>query len=141
MKIVIFEIGQEEENVLNEIISAMCDTQCKIVEISPVPELSFPGLHIDLRARRVMRDDTELALTNYEYHVLCYLARHAGWVRTRQQIFEAIWHETADTGYHSVETIIYQLRHKLEANPSNPQYIHTVVGFGYKFIKASSGQL
>ena len=140
-RIIILKIEDESDEIFDKIFSTLTKDKIEVVEISSKAILSFPGLRIDLTARRVLRDDSELFLTHYEYNVLCYLARHAGWIRTRQQIFEAIWHEAADVGYHAVENIVYQLRQKIESDPSNPQYIHTVVGHGYKFIEASSRQL
>lgn len=47
MKIVIFDMSEEQEHMLNDFISSMSDADCKVIETCPVLELSFPGLHID----------------------------------------------------------------------------------------------
>lgn len=95
--------------------------------------LSFPGLEIRLNEQVVFCDGEIIPLGHYEFFTLCYLARHPGWVFTREQIYEAVWREPGEIGEAVVTNVISQLRHKLW--PENPKdgYIRTVRHSGYKF--------
>lgn len=65
--------------------------------------------------------------------VFLYLARHPGWVFTKQQIYEAVWHDPEGDCNTAITNVISQIRKKL--NPYAPKngYIKTVVNSGYKF--------
>ena len=89
-----------------------------------------------MHTRQILRDGKEVFLTRREFHLLCYLVHHAGWIRTKEQILEAIWEDALEVGHHAVETLIHQLRRKIEPDPSNPTYIYTVIGHGYRFQKS-----
>jgi DNA-binding response OmpR family regulator len=114
---------------------------CAVQEILPYdtesnqnsPTLSFPSLEIRLNEQTVSRDGVVIPLGHYEFFTLYYLARHPGWVFTREQIYEAVWRELGETGEAVVTNVISQLRHKLW--PENPKdgYIRTVRHSGYKF--------
>ena len=52
---------------------------------------------------------------------------------TKQQIYEAVWHEKANGYFHAVENTIFQIRKKIKKYSSDKNYIKTVVGYGYKF--------
>lgn len=56
-----------------------------------------------------------------------------GWVRSKEQIYEAVWTEEVVDYENSVMWCISQLRKKLEPDLDRLQYIHTVKGMGYKF--------
>ena len=55
--------------------------------------LSYPGLEIHLEHRRVFKDGQEIHLSRYEYGVLSFMAQHPGQLFTKEQIFEAVWHQ------------------------------------------------
>jgi DNA-binding response OmpR family regulator len=119
---------------------------CAVQEILPYdtesnqnsPTLSFPGLEIRLNEQIVFCDGVIIPLGHYEFFTLWYLARHPGWVFTREQIYEAVWREPGETGETVVTNVICQLRHKLW--PENPKggYIRTVRHSGYKFYVKNS---
>ena len=90
-KIIILKIDDESERLLNKILDVLSKDQYQLTEISTSCTLSFADLQIDLAAKRVIFQNIEIALTYYEYHVLCYLARHAGCILTKKQIYEAVW--------------------------------------------------
>lgn len=77
-------------------------------------------------------------MSHYEFFALCYLAKHPGWVFSKQQIYEAVWDNPDGDGNAAVTNIISQIRKKL--NPGNPMhgYIRTVVNSGYKFVEDDS---
>lgn len=95
--------------------------------------LVFKGLAIDMKTYSVHIDGVEAALTAKEFELLRFLASHPEQVFTKTQIFRNVW----DGGYieddNTVMVHIRKLRKKIEADPSNPKFIQTVWGIGYKF--------
>ena len=79
----------------------------------------------------------EIPLNRHEFDTLVYLARHLGWVQSKEQIYEAVWTEEVADYENAVMWCISQLRKKLEPDPDRLQYIHTVKGVGYKFENRS----
>ncbi len=68
-----------------------------------------------------------------EFDVLYMLYSNPGMAFTKQQIYEAVWHEKANGYFHAVENTIFQIRKKIKKYSSDKNYIKTVVGYGYKF--------
>jgi two-component system response regulator VicR len=102
----------------------------------PVAEmvlLTFGKLVIDDKAYAVYVNSKIVNLAAKEFQVLSYLAHHSGQVFTREQLFNQIWgfEEYGDTN--TVTVHIRRIREKVEENPSEPLYIKTVWGVGYKF--------
>ena len=96
-------------------------------------ELRQGDLLVDLTAKRVWRGDEWIHLTPTEFKLLVTLMRRAGQVVTPEELVSEVWGEqyTEDIGY--VRRYIWHLRKKVEPDPENPQYIHNVRGFGYRF--------
>ncbi len=99
-------------------------------ERSPI---QFPGLRIDASCYSVTVDDAEIMLTSKEFELLELLARHPNQVFTPERLFDLIWHENSLGDYRTVVVHISNLRRKIEPDPSNPKYVLTVRGAGYKF--------
>jgi two-component system response regulator VicR len=97
------------------------------------PALKVGDLEIDTALREVRVAGRRLHLKRREFDLLHYLARHAGMTLTRPQLLRAVWSEAlvgrADT--RTVDVHIHRLRERIEADPSRPQYLHTVRGLGY----------
>ena len=90
-------------------------------------------LTIDMNGHRVVRGEEEIQLSRTQFKLLATLAQHAGQTMTRAQLLDQL-HGYADTGYNrSIDAHVKNLRHKLERDSSDPQYILTVYGIGYKF--------
>lgn len=100
----------------------------------PTDELHIRGIRIDKLARKVYVNGKETALTGKEYDLLLFLAAHPGWVFSKDELFEKIWGLDAYGDNATVTVHISKLREKIEADPSNPQYIETVWGVGYRFL-------
>ena len=75
----------------------------------------------------------EVQLTQREFDVLLFLARHPGQVFSRNQLMDAIWQYSFYTDTSTVTVHIRRLRSKIEADPSRPRHIQTVWGVGYRF--------
>jgi len=90
------------------------------------------GLEINRDTHQVKVNGQEVELTNKEFELLWLLARNPNQVFTREQLIYQIWdsYYTGDTGI--VTTLVKRLREKIEDNPSNPRYIKTIRGVGYK---------
>lgn len=96
------------------------------------PVLTFGELVVDLARRKVMLKDEELKLTPTEYEILKYLALQAGRVVTHKQLLRAVWGSNYQEETHYLRIYIGQLRRKIEADPSQPVYILTESGVGYR---------
>jgi len=95
--------------------------------------LEFGSLRLDTAGRRVTLGGDEVSLTATEYGILEFMARHAGRVLTRAQIFEAVWEEPFVEDDGTVMVHIRHLREKLENDPAHPRLITTIRGLGYRF--------
>jgi DNA-binding response OmpR family regulator len=91
------------------------------------------GLVIDLERRQVWKDGEELELTKLEFDLLKFLRDRPGLVFSRDQLLENVWGYDYYGDGRVVDVHLARLRKKLEADPSNPRYIHTIRGVGYKF--------
>jgi DNA-binding response OmpR family regulator len=95
--------------------------------------LRVSDLEIHLAGHRVTRSGELVELSRIEFNLLVILAQHPGLTYTRAQLLERI-HGYAFEGYdRSIDAHIKNLRRKLEPNPSEPIYVLTVYGVGYKF--------
>ena len=96
--------------------------------------VSFDGLELDAATREVRRAGEELRLTAKEFDLLWFLARHPRKVFSRDQLMLRVWgYESAlDTG--TVTVHIRRLREKIEDAPSQPHFLQTVWGVGYRFV-------
>lgn len=99
--------------------------------------LRVADLEIDLDAYRVTRNGQNIELTPTEFSILATLAGQPGRVFSRIQLLQAAQPDGfAYEGYErSVDAHIKNLRHKIEENPKEPQYVETVFGVGYRFSK------
>ena len=84
-------------------------------------------------SRRVFVDGTEVELKNKEYELLLFLMSNADIVFSKETLYERIWGYEAMGDNATVAVHINRLREKIEQNPSQPRYIQTVWGAGYRF--------
>ncbi|PKB57637.1 MAG: hypothetical protein BZY73_02275 [SAR202 cluster bacterium Casp-Chloro-G3] len=97
------------------------------------PTVQIGDLFVDFISNRVMLANREVLLSDTEYRLLCYLARNAGRIVTRDQILERIWGEEYSGEDHLLHVTIGRLRLKLEDPARKPKYIITRRGIGYSF--------
>ncbi|WP_026881122.1 response regulator transcription factor [Clostridium akagii] len=91
------------------------------------------GLEISTSSHRVQVNGEEVQLTSKEYSILVFLAENPNIVFTKDQIFEKIWGGEAYSDTATVPVHIQKIRKKIEKDPSNPEYIETLWGTGYRF--------
>ena len=92
-------------------------------------------LIIDPDRRKVDLKGKTVNLTAKEFDLLFYFAQNAGKVFTRSQLLDKVWGYGHDGYEHTVNSHINRLRAKIEENPTQPSYILTVWGVGYKFAE------
>ena len=95
--------------------------------------VSFGELEIDPRARLVRVLGEEVELTQREFELLLFLAQHPGHAFSRDQLMDRVWQFPFYTDTTTVTVHIRRLRAKIEADPSEPRWIQTVWGVGYRF--------
>ncbi|MBO7747414.1 response regulator transcription factor [Paenibacillus sp. MWE-103] len=99
----------------------------------PAGVLAFEGLAIYPAERRVAVDGADAELTVKEFDLLLTLASSPGRVFSRSQLLSLIWDIGFEGDTTTVTVHIRRLREKLEPAPSEPRWIKTVWGIGYKF--------
>jgi two-component system alkaline phosphatase synthesis response regulator PhoP len=92
-------------------------------------------LVMDTTRRRVFLRDQEVELTAKEYELLTFLAASPGQAFNRDQLLDRVWHYQHGGYSHTVNSHINRLRAKIEVDPSDPKYILTVWGYGYRFVE------
>jgi DNA-binding response OmpR family regulator len=75
----------------------------------------------------------EVRLTQREFDLLLFLARHPGRVFTRDDLMREIWRYSFYTDTSTVTVHMRRLRGKIESDPAEPRYLKTVWGVGYRF--------
>jgi len=97
--------------------------------------LQARDMTIDIERHAVIVRGQGIELTAREFDLLVHFARHPGRVYSREQLLDQVW-GYQHSGYdHTVNSHINRLRSKIERDPQNPEYIHTVWGVGYKFAE------
>ncbi|GGG11678.1 response regulator transcription factor [Paenibacillus abyssi] len=96
-------------------------------------QIRIRGLIIDKPSRRIFINEQEAVLTSKEYDLLMFMAQHPNRVFNKEELFERIWGLDSTGDLTTVTVHIRRIREKIELNPSNPQYIETIWGVGYRF--------
>lgn len=91
-------------------------------------------LTIDFSRREVWVEGEKVDLRPTEYRLLYHLVQNAGWVNTHEQLLSKVWGFEYQDEPHYVRLYVNYLRKKLEEDPSNPKYILTERGVGYRFV-------
>ncbi len=91
------------------------------------------GLKIDKTARRVYVNGEEKQLTTKEFDLLTFLASNPNHVYSKEELFRNIWDMDSIGDIATVTVHIKKIREKIEFDSSNPQYIETIWGVGYRF--------
>jgi two-component system, OmpR family, phosphate regulon response regulator PhoB len=93
----------------------------------------FDELEVDTSTREVLARDEPVHLTAKEFDLLAFLARHPRRVFSRRQLMEAVWGYEAAFDSGTVTVHVRRMREKIETDPSQPRWIETVWGVGYRF--------
>ncbi|HEV7663463.1 MAG TPA: response regulator transcription factor [Chloroflexota bacterium] len=96
------------------------------------------GLHIDTGMRRLSRDGRIIDVSAREFDILRLLAEAAGRVVERQQLFATVWGPSFYGDERALDVYVRMIRKKIEPDPSQPMYLHTVRGVGYRLAQEQS---
>jgi DNA-binding response OmpR family regulator len=102
--------------------------------LSAAVKLACGKLILDRSHRRVWLEASELALTPKAVMLLEYLMTHPDELVTRERLLDAVWGWDYPVGTRAVDTRVAELRRMLNDDPSQPCYIETVPGQGYRFV-------
>jgi DNA-binding response OmpR family regulator len=104
----------------------------KAAVAEPPPPLRAGRFQVDVAARRVRRDGSELALTVREFDLLAFFVSHPGWAFTRAELLEQVWGWSFGD-LSAITVCVRRLREKIEDDPTNPARLRTVWGIGYRW--------
>jgi len=88
---------------------------------------------VDLAAKKVNKNGTDVRLTPTEWHLLEVLVRNTGRLVTQKQLLQEVWGPSYSTESNYLRVYMAQLRRKLETDPSRPRHFVTEPGMGYRF--------
>src|ERR1035438_49420 len=100
--------------------------------LSETPMFVLDRWRVNLAERQVLVDEKEVHLSPLEYALFSMLIRHAGNVVTYRQIMKEVWGDPTSTRMTNLRLYMNQLRHKLEKQPSHPEFLRTEAGVGYR---------
>ncbi|MDY7095263.1 MAG: response regulator transcription factor [Acidobacteriota bacterium] len=100
-------------------------------------ELEHGDLRIDPARRKVLLSGGEVELTSLEFDLLHFLAARPGRVFSREALMDQVWGSGRVVDDRSIDSLVSRLRRKLEPEPSQPRYVQTVWGAGYRFPESS----
>jgi DNA-binding response OmpR family regulator len=99
----------------------------------PPAVIDLGAVQADLGGHRLLRDGEVLPIKPKAFELLAFLIRHPGQVFTRDQLLEHVWGYDYGGETRTVDVHVHWLRSRIENDPANPAYIHTVRGVGYVF--------
>lgn len=134
-KILLLSFKEREKEVLENLLTFLEKENIffPALEYNSRSCLMFHGLDIDVYGRKTFREDREIHLTYTEFEILYLLARNPRRVFPKEQIYDFVWKEPYYGDYNIVMSHIQKIRKKIEDEPSQPLYIQTVWGVGYRF--------
>jgi len=95
--------------------------------------ITHRGLEVNTSSHKVFVNGKEVQLTTTEYGLLVFFATNPNIVFSKEHIFETIWGDEPLGDTATVSVHVQKIRKKIERDPSNPEYIETLWGTGYRF--------
>lgn len=140
-RIVGFELGADDYVVKpfspREVVARV---KAVIRRMTPIerrtPVMTFGPIEIDEAAREVRVHGEAVKLKPREFSLLYTLASNAGIALSRKTLLDRVWGMDFPGDERTVDVHVRRLRLKLERSTRNPQFVHTVHGFGYKFARS-----
>ena len=116
----------------DELLARLRAVMRRAAEDEVEPAITVGDLVVDVAGHRVTRAGQEIHLTPIEFDLLRALARNRGRLLTHRQLLTEVWGPEYASDTQVLRTTIGRLRGKIEREASNPQYIHTDPGIGYR---------
>ena len=133
-KLIVLSLDESERNIYDKILEIVSKADISIdreVDVNP-GEIQIGELVIIPGQHRVLRQGKEVNLTNIEFRILYMLAIHQGITLSKEKIYNYVWNGEYLQDDSNITSHIRRLRKKIENDPSQPEYIQTVRGVGYK---------
>lgn len=132
--LILIKMENVDEDFFNNLLQFISEHGCEPQIVTRCKKrLVFKNLEIISSKRQVLFHHEEVFLTAKEFDILELLARNKGRVFSKDEIYECIWGESYVFDNRNIIAYINKIRRKIEPDPSNPIYILTVWGVGYKF--------
>ena len=129
-----FKIRLVRENAcINPCIFRFLSTHSVFMVVASKPVSQ--GLMLDFEKRMVTLDGKEIHLTPVEYKIVAYLSKNSGKVMTYASVMENVWGPFTDSNNRILRVNMANIRRKIERNPSQPQFLFTEVGVGYRMCE------
>jgi DNA-binding response OmpR family regulator len=94
---------------------------------------SFGNVKVDFSSQTAQRNGETVEFTTLEFDILEYFIEHRGRTVSRKQLLRDVWGISGDITTRTIDRHVASLRKKIEPDPTDPTYIETVYGIGYKF--------
>ena len=133
-KLIVLSLDESERNIYDKILEIVSEAEISIdreVDVNP-GEIQIGELVIIPGQHRVLRQGKEVNLTNIEFRILYMLAIHQGITLSKEKIYNYVWNGEYLQDDSNITSHVRRLRKKIENDPSQPEYIQTVRGVGYK---------
>ena len=133
-KLIVLSLDELERNIYDKILEIVSEADISIdreVDVNP-GEIQIGELVIITGQHRVLRQGKEVNLTNIEFRILYMLAIHQGITLSKEKIYNYVWNVEYLQDDSNITSHVRRLRKKIENDPSQPEYIQTVRGVGYK---------
>ena len=133
-KLIILSLDETEQNIYDRIMKIVNEANISIDRKLNVSQsdIQVGGLNIMPGQHKVLKQGREITLTNIEFRILYVLALHQGITLSKEKIYNYVWNGEYLRDDSNITSHVRRLRKKIEDNPSQPEYIQTVRGVGYK---------
>jgi two-component system KDP operon response regulator KdpE len=128
------------EELMARVRAVLRRSQLDIISRADEEVKQFGDLEIDLTGHVVRLQGEEVRLSPTEFALLKQLVMNAGKVLTHRMLLQSIWGPEYGGESEYLRVYINRLRHKLESDPTNPRYLLTEPGVGYRFVAPGSGR-
>ncbi|MEQ1570898.1 MAG: winged helix-turn-helix domain-containing protein [Myxococcota bacterium] len=118
------------------VVDAGAPVHAPPAEVPERPVVALGAIRVDVPRRRLLRPDGELGLSEPEGILLDALVRADGRVVERQTLIREVWGERTAGSNRLLDNVMSGLRAKIELDPSEPRYLHTARGTGYRLERS-----
>lgn len=146
-KIIGLEVGADDyitkpfepDEILARVRAHLRRTQEYHAPVAEQKQIRVGELIVDLDLHDAIVRGKPVGLTAREFELLHLLARQRNRALERDWIFEQVWGYDAELGIKALAVCVRRVRCKIEDDPENPRYLHTVRGYGYKLMDSATG--
>ncbi len=133
-KLIVLSLDESEKGIYDKILEIVNEADISIDRKLDESQsnIQIGGLSIMPRQYKVIKQGKEINLTNIEFRILYVLALHQGITLSKEKIYNYVWNGEYLQDDSNITSHVRRLRKKIEDNPSQPEYIQTVRGVGYK---------